>query len=280
MGMKNFIAIVLTAAAILAGCSRTNDVKLNTPTPMPTVAANSNNALPDPPTDTTPRGVVLDSAGGAKIIGTFYPSPKANSPAILMLHQWMKDRTTFDDLAKRMQAKGIGVLTIDGRGFGESVKTADGATIAPEKTNEAVEGMKADVKAAFEYLAKQDNVDRNQMGIIGASYGSSLGIMFAADEPKVKAIALLSPGLNYFGNLPTDPAVRKYGNRPMLLVAAEDDKESAGAVTKLKEAGNSSAHEIKVYKQGGHGTDIFAAKVGLEDMLIEFFTRHLLAVTV
>lgn len=277
--MKIFLTVSVFLVLFAGGCSRTNDVKLNTPTPMPTVAANSNNALPGPPTDTTPRGVILDSMGGAKIAGTFYPSPKANSPAILMLHQWMKDRTTFDDLAKRMQAKGIGVLAIDGRGFGESVKTADGTAIAPEKTSEAVEGMKSDVKAAFEYLARQDNVDKNQMGIIGASYGSSLAVMFAADEPKVKAIALLSPGLNYFGNLPTDPAVRKYGNRPILLVAAEDDKESAGAVTKLKEAGNSTAHEVKVYKQGGHGTDIFAAKAGLEDLLIEFFTKNLMTVT-
>jgi dienelactone hydrolase len=135
--------------------------------------------------------------------------------------------------------------------------------------------MKADVKGAFEYLSKQDNVDATRLGIIGASYGSSLAIIYAADDPGVKAVALLSPGLNYFGNMPTEPAIRKYGNRPILLVAAEDDKESAAAVKKLKEAGNSSTHVVKVYKKGGHGTGLFDAKVGLEDLLEDLFKRNL-----
>lgn len=192
-----------------------------------------------------------------------------------MLHQWMSDRHSYDDLARRMQARGFGVLTIDGRGFGESVKTADGKPIAPSRSDDAVAGMKADVRVALDLLAGQTNVDPARIGIVGASYGSSLALIYSAEDPRVKAAALLSPGLNYFGNMPTEPAVKKYGDRPLLLVAADDDAESAKSVRKLKEAGANDKYEVKIYPKGGHGTGLFGAKVGLEDGLVAFFEKNL-----
>ena len=119
------------------------------------------------------------------------------------------------------------------------------------------------------------NVDSSRVGIVGASYGSSLALIHAAENTNIKAVALLSPGLNYFGNMPTGPAVKKYGDRPLLLVAADDDAESAKSVKKLKEAGANDKYEVKIYPKGGHGTGLFGAKVGLEEVLIIFFEKNL-----
>jgi dienelactone hydrolase len=221
----------------------------------------------------TPQTVKFTSAQNVEIIGTFYESPKANSPAVLLLHQWQSTRKSYDEFAKRLQAKGFSVLAIDGRGFGESVKTTDGTAVAPSRTNETVKGMLADVGNAFEFLAKQKNVDANKIGIVGASYGSSLAIIYGAENKQIKAVALLSPGLNYFGNMPTEPAVKTFGNRPLLLVAADDDKESADSVKKLKETNQNC--ETQIYQKGGHGTGIFSAKVGLEDLLEQFLMKSL-----
>ena len=220
-----------------------------------------------------PRDVKFESADKVEIVGTFYESPKANSPAVLLLHQFGSNRKSFDEFAKRLQKKGFGVLAIDGRGFGESVKTTDGKSVTAERTAEGVKGMEADVSNTFDFLAKQKNVDAAKMGIVGASYGSSLAIIYAAKNPKVKAIALLSPGINYFDNLPTEPAIKNYGDRPLLLVAAEDDKESADSVRKLKETGANKKYETKIYEKGGHGTALF--EVGLQDLLEEFLTKSL-----
>ena len=222
-----------------------------------------------------PRDIKFESVDKVEIVGTFYESAKSNSPAVLMLHQWQSDRNSYDEFAKRLQKNGIGVLAIDGRGFGESVKTIDDKTIEPSRTNETVEAMKADVENAFDFLAKQDNVDAERIGIVGASYGSSLALIYAAENPKVKAVALLSPGLNYFDNMPTTPAIKKYGDRPLLLVAAEDDKESAAAVRKLKSAVKNEKYEDKIFEKGGHGTGIFEANVGLRNLLEEFLTKNL-----
>ncbi len=222
-----------------------------------------------------PQNIKFESSDKVEIVGTFYESPKANSPAVLLLHQFGSNRKSFDEYAKRLQKKGFGMLAIDGRGFGESVKTTDGKTVEAQRTAEGVKGMEADVANAFDFLAKQQNVDADKMGIVGASYGSSLALIYAAQNPKVKAIALLSPGINYFDNLPTEPAIKSYGDRPILLVAAEDDKESADAVRKLKEVGGNNKYEAKIYGKGGHGTNIFDAKVGLQDTLEQFLVKNL-----
>jgi len=265
--MKAYFLLILVIT--LLGCnSGASNNPSNAVTANDTAANNSANSVA---TTIGAQTVAIDSPDGVKIVGTFLESAKANSPAVLLLHQWESDRHSYDDFAKRLQAKGFNVLSIDGRGFGESVKMADGKTVAPERTDAAVKGMLGDVNSAFEFLSKQKNVDPSRVGIVGASYGSSLAIIYAADNPKVKAVALLSPGLNYFGNMATEPSVTKYGNRPLLLVAANDDAESADAVKKLSSA--NGKYQVKIYTEGGHGTALF--KVGLEDLLDEFLSKSL-----
>lgn len=220
-----------------------------------------------------PQTIKFESAETLEIIGTFYESPKANSPAVLLLHQWQSTRKIYDEFAKQLQKQGFGVLAIDGRGFGESVKTTNGKTISPSRTDETVKAMKIDVDNAFNFLKHQKNVEAARIGIIGASYGSSLALIYAAENKQVKAVALLSPGLNYFGNMPTEPAAKTFGNRPLLLVAAEDDKESAETVKTLKQV--SDKFDIQIYPKGGHGTNLFAANIGLENLLENFLTRSL-----
>ena len=68
--------------------------------------------------------------------------------AVLMLHQFGSSRESYKNLARQFQADGIAVLAIDGRGFGDSTKKADGSKVSASQSNEAVAGMKSDVAAA------------------------------------------------------------------------------------------------------------------------------------
>jgi dienelactone hydrolase len=218
------------------------------------------------------QAVTIDSPDGVKLVGTFLDAGKPNSPALLLLHQWQSDRHSYDEFATRMNASGFNVLSIDGRGFGESTKKADGSTVSAGRSDEDVKGMLGDVGAAFDFLEKQKNVDPNKIGIVGASYGSSLAIIYAADNPKVAGVALLSPGLNYFGNMPIEPAVKKF-NRHLFMFAAEDDKDSADAVRALLTPENEDKYDHLIYPAGGHGTALL--KVGASDEMEEFFTNLL-----
>ena len=229
----------------------------------------ANQESPALPANSASQTVNITSPDGVILVGTYLESPIPNQPALLLLHQWQSDRHSYDDFAKRMQAQGFNVLSLDGRGFGESTKTADGKTVGPSRTDDAVKAMLNDVGAAYDFLSKQAKVDADRIEIIGASYGSSLAIIYAANNHKVAAVALLSPGLNYFGNMQTEPAAKKYGNRPLLLVAAKDDAESADAVGKLKEESTSMC-DVQIYDKGGHGTHLFETQAGLVDRL-EYF---------
>jgi pimeloyl-ACP methyl ester carboxylesterase len=231
----------------------------------------SNNAANAAPAGAAEHRVVIDSADGLKLVGTYYAPDRGNSPAVLLLHQWESGRHSYDNFAKRLQGLGYAVLSIDGRGFGESTRAADGMKVPADRSDAAVKAMLGDVGAAFEYLGKQPDVDAARMSIIGASYGSSLALIYAADHTNVKAVVLLSPGLNYFGNMQTEPAVKKYGDRPLLLVAAADDAESADAVKALKAA--SPKAEEKVYEKGGHGTALLQGGLGLEQVIETFLTN-------
>jgi dienelactone hydrolase len=250
MKAANLITILLTIAMSLnlACQGRTNSG-----------AGANNSATPissSTQTIAAEQTVRIEAPDKAILVGTFFEADKPNSPGVLLLHQWQSDRHSYDDLAKRLRARGFNVLAIDGRGFGESTKTADGATIAAERTDAAVKAMLGDVGAAFDFLSKQKNVDPNRVGIVGASYGSSLALIYATDNPKVAAVALLSPGLNYFGNMPTRPAVEKYGNRDLFVVASKGDTQSADAVEGLTIG--TPRHGFMVLPVGSsHGTEMF-----------------------
>jgi dienelactone hydrolase len=203
--------------------------------------------------------VSIDSPDGVVLVGSFFPVDRPNSPALLLLHQWQSDRHSWDDFAKEMQRDGFNVLSIDGRGFGESTKRTDGSAVGAGRTDADVQAMLGDVDAAFNFLSRQNNVDPQRVGIIGASYGSSLAIIYAADHPNVAAAALMSPGTNYFGNMPTEPAAAKYGDRPLLMTAAEDDPDSFNSVTKLNEStGGLHRGMVVTVAKGGHGTALLS----------------------
>jgi dienelactone hydrolase len=261
-----FIGLLISTAF---GCQN-QPVSNSTNQPNSTTSNTSNQLISQ---ITSPQTIKFESTDKLEIIGTFYESPRANSPAVLLLHQWQSTRKSYDDFAKHMQSKGFGVLAIDGRGFGESVKTTDGKTVSPSRTDDAVKAMKADVDNAFKFLKQQKNVDTARVGVVGASYGSSLALIYAAENKEVKAVVLLSPGINYFGNMQCEPAAKTFGNRPLLLVAADDDKESAQTVRKLKLV--NEKYEMQIYPKGGHGTNLFVAKVGLEDLLEQFLIKNL-----
>ena len=264
------IGLLILAAFGCQNQTNSNSANMNNSNVSANDANNTNQTAGEIP---SPQNIKFESADKVEIVGTFYESMSANSSAVLLLHQFGSDRKSFEKFAKHLQQKGFGVLAIDGRGFGESVKTTDGKTVEAQRTADGVKGMEADVAGAFDFLSNRKNVDAAKIGIVGASYGSSLALIYAAGNPKVKAVVLLSPGINYFDNLPTEPAIKNYGNRPLLLIAAEDDKESADAVRKLNETNAKS--EMKIYEKGGHGTNIFDENDSLQDLLEQFLMKNL-----
>ena len=153
LAVKMIFAGLMISALFGCQSQTVSNSSNNANSTLPGTNANgANNANQSKVETSAPRDVKFESEDMVEIVGTFYESAKANSPAVLLLHQFGSNRKSFDEFAKRLQAKNFGVLAIDGRGFGESVKTTDGKTVGAQRTAEGVKGMEADVGNAFDFF--------------------------------------------------------------------------------------------------------------------------------
>jgi predicted esterase len=116
------------------------------------------------------------------------------------------------------------------------------------------------VEEHFQYLVTQ-GVDPNRLALIGESTGANTALWYAGKDPKIKTIILLSPGYGY--HIPLSATeIRRYGNRPILIITSRYDTEYAYSA---RDSENLLMHakgqkELKL-APGGHGIGMFDSKV-------------------
>jgi alpha-beta hydrolase superfamily lysophospholipase len=210
--------------------------------------------------------VLLRTSDGVLIAGTFFEASRRPAPAVILLHMLTRTRRDWEPLASRLAAEGIAVLTIDLRGHGES-------WVARADEPAGLAAMLEDVVAARRYLDTRPDVRHDRIGLAGASLGASLAVLAGANDPSVRSLALLSPSLDYRG-VRIDQGARKYGARPMLLVASRED---AYAIRTLRELGKADAgREQLLLEQAGHGTTMLSRDPSLARALVDWFHRTLI----
>jgi pimeloyl-ACP methyl ester carboxylesterase len=244
------------------------------------VYAQKNNATST--TDNNGQTITFLTDDGISIVGTYYhPSNAVNNttttttPAVILLHMLGRDRSTWNTFASTLsQKEGYAVLSIDLRGHGESIKQSDGNTISFQSfTADNYNKMVLDVKAAKQFLITNKHVNPNNISIIGASIGANIAINYAAMDPTIKSVVLLSPGLNYRG-VSTEQAITKYKNHHSVYIAAtEGDSEAADSSKILCEKINCDGN-LKMYSgSSSHGTNMFSDQLlnpPLQDLIISW----------
>lgn len=123
---------------------------------------------------------ILNSAG-EKLIGIETLPNNANGKlaAVLLVHGFGVDKHEeglFDGLAPRLAKTGFAVYRFDFSGSGES---------EGNYTNVTLTKLKLDLAKILEFTQGRPNVDKNRIGILAQSFGTSV---VAALAPKVKAI--------------------------------------------------------------------------------------------
>jgi alpha-beta hydrolase superfamily lysophospholipase len=207
--------------------------------------------------------VSLRTDDGLTLTATWYEPSSRPAPAVILVHMLQKSRRDWDPFGSRLASEGIGALAIDLRGHGDSPGGAQDYA-----------SMVQDVRAARRFLSTRSDVVPSRLGIVGASLGASLGALEAAEDPSIVALALLSPTLEYRG-LRIEPAVRKYGARPLLLVASDDDGYAARTIRELQKAGG-GVRESMLLSRAGNGTTMLANDPDLVRRLVEWLRRTLL----
>jgi dienelactone hydrolase len=215
-----------------------------------------------------PKVVDLTASDGIRLKATYFGAAQPG-PGILLLHQCNRQRKVWDDLATRLAASGLNVLTLDFRGFGESEgKPVDKLT--PEEARIVFgEKFPADVDTAFQYLVSQPGVAREAIGAGGASCGVNQSVLLASRHPEVKALVLLSES--------TEPAGRQFlrnsGTLPLFMAAADDDPDP-GVVEVMQWLFSLSSYPLNKferYSTGGHGVEMFDAHKELPGEIVTWF---------
>jgi dienelactone hydrolase len=216
-----------------------------------------------------PHVVDLMAPDGLKLKGTF-SGAAASGPGVLLLHQCNRQRKVWDDLATRMTAAGMNVMTVDLRGYGDSEGTPIDK-LTPEEINLVFnQKMPLDVETAYKFLIAQPTVSPGILVAGGASCGVNQSVHLAMKHPEIKALVLLSEITDLDGR----NFLRAHPSLPLFLATAEDDTDpGVSDLMQWLSTFSINAHTKFVrYKTGGHGVEMFAAHPELPATIVDWAT--------
>jgi pimeloyl-ACP methyl ester carboxylesterase len=210
--------------------------------------------------------VILTTSDEVELAGDYIPGSLPFG--VIMLHMMPATKESFSSFAEELSSTGYHTLAIDMRGHGESA----GGNYQ-DFTDEDHQKSLLDIKAAAGYLKKQN--PEMKIGLIGASIGANLAMLYSVAEPLAFAV-LLSPGLNYRGIDGLKAAAVMPADLPVYFLAALDDERVEGnsrqTETLFNACGSKSKH-IQVLRSGGHGTGMIEGDPSFRESLIQWIQQ-------
>ena len=218
------------------------------------------------------RVVDLTATDGTKLKATYFGAAKPG-PGVLLLHQCNRQRKVWDGLARQLASAGINVLTFDYRSFGES-GGAPFDKLTPQQQAEVFQKFPGDVDTAFAYLSSQAGVNRNVIGVGGASCGVNNSVQAARRHPEVKSLVLLSGNTDLNGR----NFLRSAAAPPTFYAIADDDefKPSIIAIEWLYSLTGNPGKVLVHYSNGGHGADMFPVHPELVGLIVDWYVTTLI----
>ncbi|HET9530636.1 MAG TPA: dienelactone hydrolase family protein [Blastocatellia bacterium] len=216
------------------------------------------------------REVSFRTEDGWKIFGNLLlpDDGSEKAPGVVLLHSGRSDRYIFAGLERLLVRAGFAVLNIDWRGRGMS--TNKGSYFQIPKEERAKGGL--DAKAAVNFLASQDRLDRERIGLVGVIHGAEYAVRGSIDDPRVKAIALLT------GYVPATERERAYltsGKVHVLYVTCKGHRQVTGVMRSLYEATPGKLARLILYDGGAIGYQLFDLDDKLEPTIVEWLMEGL-----
>ena len=208
------------------------------------------------------RPVFFSATDGTPLVGTLYEAAARPAPGVVLVHMLGRSKDDWASMAERLRAAGITSLAFDLRGHGRSGGGVD------------LPAMVGDVEAAVGYLAEHPSVRPYPVALAGASLGANLAGLAAAGSSLVRAVALVSPSLDYRGLRLDASVMQKIADRPVWLAASTEDPYALRTVKEL--AADVETREQRLTTVRGHGTQLFAADLEFARALVDWLRRTLI----
>ena len=132
--------------------------------------------------------VFIKNKKGLRIASVIHrPEKKGKYPTIVLLHGFRgyKEEVQIVMLANELEQNGFVVVRFDTSGYGESEGTTE--------YDYRLSNFYSDTESVFKYLQTQSYVDLDKLGLFGHSLGGTLAIVFASQNPWLKAVCVVSP---------------------------------------------------------------------------------------
>lgn len=205
----------------------------------------------------------IETPDGLVLIGTLYAPQDFEPPwpGVILLHMLWGERSVWDEYALDLANNGFAVFALDMRGHGETGGEVNW-DIAAE-----------DIQMVWDNLSSRPEIDSGRMGIVGASIGANMALVSGSNESDTRTVVLLSPGLSYAG-VETKDAMIAYGERPVLIVASQEDTYAADSSRKLHEIAAGEVR-LEMYQDAGHGTFMLENEPELGGDIIDWLREFL-----
>lgn len=201
--------------------------------------------------------VAFSTTDGFALRATMHRVSDVSPPGLILVHSLGADRARWVRFADSAARSGYMSIAYDIRGHGESRQRKGEPVSFRSFSASDWKAAVADIAAAKKVLLEAGASPEN-IAIVGASIGANLALLYAVGDPQIQAVVLLSPGEEYRG-LASEPPMKIFRERPVLVMAAEGDTYSAASSAKLKEL-SPGFSELRIYPGSAHGTDLLDAQ--------------------
>ena len=257
---SRILSAVLVAAVVFPAFSAHATAaakKKKKKTPEPT-------AVPRP---ADPNRVTIETADGVSLAASWRPvGERPTAPAVLLLHDFSRERRDWEALAPEFTSRGLATLAIDLRAHGESTKrSGKPLSISPRQMSDPA-GFPRDVEAACRWL--RERVPK--VGVVGLSLGGSLAVL-ASSGRLVDAAVVVSTNADRIAAL---VGGRPAAARSALFIASEQAPQRAESARALFAA---AAEPKKLFLVPGaaHNLVLFSEHPEAKAAMFDWLVSHL-----
>lgn len=253
-------AAVFFAAIIPTGASAA--AKKRPHRPEPTAA----------PRPTDPNRVTIPTSDGISLAGTWRPIPGVpKAPAVLLIHDFSRERREWDVLAHDFLVHGLATLAIDLRGHGESTRKQGGETVRPSpRFLRDPRSFPRDTKAALDWLRERSPA----VGAIGLSTGANLAVLATANGWADAAVAV-SANVAYLSQL---AGPLPYHPRKTLVLASVQDPSREASARELDAEGE-GPKKLLLFPGAAHNLYLLTENLEARREALEWLSARLGAVS-
>lgn len=210
--------------------------------------------------------VTFQTSDGVIIYGTYQPPAGPGMKTFVLLHGLGSTNEEWNTFGVRLARAGYGYLSYDARGHGKSTFTKSGKQISYENfTKEQWNRMVSDVGDAINFLVNEKKLKAGKIGLMGASIGANISLLYATSNETVPMVILLSPGVNYVV-FNISGAINSFKKRPVAIAASPNDNYAFQSSQLLFKQIQSNPRASMITGEKGHGVDMFAGNKFMKEL--------------